>query len=91
MSEYPIIAFMALLMLAYGSISKRADASIITAPMVFTLVGILVSLVPNELLREGPKAPYVKVLSRVILIACRHGVCQKQKRSDIGPGLDTHS
>ena len=68
MSEYPIIAFTALLMLAYGSFSKRAEASVITAPMVFTLVGILVSLVPNELLHEGPKAPYVKVLAEVTLM-----------------------
>ena len=68
MSEYPIIVFFALLMLGYGIFSKRAESSIVTAPMVFTMVGILVSFLPIELLKEGTKAPYVKVLAEVTLM-----------------------
>lgn len=68
MTEYPIIAFTALLILGYGIFSKRAEKSIITAPMVFAAVGILVSFFSLDLLKEGPKAPYVKVLAEVTLM-----------------------
>lgn len=68
MTEYPIIAFTALLILGYGIFSRLAERSVITAPMVFVMIGILVSFMPFELLNEGPKAPYVKVLAELTLI-----------------------
>jgi NhaP-type Na+/H+ or K+/H+ antiporter len=68
MTEYPIIAFTALLILGYGIFSKRAERSIITAPMVFATVGILASFLSLDLLNEGAKAPYVKVLAELTLM-----------------------
>lgn len=59
---------MAVLILGYSIISKRAEQSIITAPMVFVLVGLLVSFFPIEILKEGPKAGLVKVLAELTLI-----------------------
>ncbi len=68
MTDHPIIVFTALLIIMYGVFSKLAERSVVTAPMVFVLVGVLVSFLPIELLHEGPKAPYVKVLAEVTLI-----------------------
>jgi sodium/hydrogen antiporter len=68
MTEHPIIAFTAALILGYGIFSKRAEKSIITAPMVFVTVGILASFLSLDLLNEGAKAPYVKVLAEVTLM-----------------------
>ncbi|MDL5048718.1 cation:proton antiporter [Oscillatoria amoena NRMC-F 0135] len=59
---------MALLILGYGIFSKRAERSVITAPMVFVTVGLLVSFLDIELLHEGPKAGYVKVLAELTLL-----------------------
>ena len=41
MSEYPIFIFIAILILGYGIFSRLAEKSIVTAPMVFVVVGIL--------------------------------------------------
>lgn len=68
MTEYPIILFTAVLILGYGIFSKVAERSIVTAPMVFVTVGILVSFFSFDLLAEGRKAPYVKVLAEATLI-----------------------
>lgn len=68
MTEHPIFVFMALMILGYGFISKRAERSVITAPMVFVTVGILVSFLDFELLKEGAKAGYVKVLAELTLM-----------------------
>ena len=68
MSEYPIIVFTALLLLVYGLFSKRLQKTIITAPMVFTLIGILVAFYPIKALEEGINAPLVKILAEFTLI-----------------------
>jgi len=68
MSEYPIIAFTALLILAYGLFSKKLEKTIITAPMVFVLIGILVASYPVKALEEGINAPLVKILAEITLI-----------------------
>jgi NhaP-type Na+/H+ or K+/H+ antiporter len=68
MTEHPIFIFIALIILGFGFFSKLSEKSIITAPMVFVLVGLLVSFLDVELLAEGPKAPYVKVLAELTLI-----------------------
>lgn len=44
MHEHHLVVFMALLILGYGLFSKKAENSIITPPMVFVLIGLLVSV-----------------------------------------------
>lgn len=68
MLEHPIFVFMALMILGYGIFSKLSSKSILSAPMVFVAVGVLVSFLNIELLAEGPKAGYVKVLAELTLI-----------------------
>ena len=43
MTEYPIFVFTALLILVYGLFSKALEKSVITAPMVFVVIGIIAS------------------------------------------------
>jgi sodium/hydrogen antiporter len=68
MSEYPIIVFTALLILGYGVFSRLSERSIITAPMVFVLVGMLASSFPVDFLREGINAPIVKIVAEITLV-----------------------
>lgn len=68
MHDHPIIVFMALLILGYGLFSRKAENSIITAPMVFVVIGLLVSFFDLELLRDGPKAAFVKPLMEFTLL-----------------------
>lgn len=69
MTDHPIIVFMALLLFGYGTFSKLADKSMITAPMVFVTVGMLVGFSPLTIFdREGPIAPSVKLLAELTLI-----------------------
>ena len=68
MTEYPIIVFTALLILLYGLFSKRLEKTVITAPIVFTFIGILVASYPIKALEEGINAPLVKILAELTLI-----------------------
>lgn len=68
MHESPMIVFMALLILGYGFFSKKAENSMITAPMVFVIIGLLVSIFDLEIVREGPKALIVKPLMEFTLL-----------------------
>lgn len=68
MAEYPIIVFTAFLILCFGLFSRLAERSIITAPMVFVTIGFVIHLSPINLLEEGAKAPYVKILAELTLI-----------------------
>lgn len=68
MTEHPIFIFMALLILGYGLFSKRAEKSVVTAPMIFVIVGLLASLFNIDELNEGPKAGAVKVLAELTLM-----------------------
>lgn len=68
MIEHPIIIFMAVLVLGYGLFSKLAERSVITPPMFFVIVGIVVSLLSIPLMQEGTKAPAVKILAELTLI-----------------------
>lgn len=68
MEEHPIIVFMAMLIFGYGLFSKKAENSIITAPMIFVVIGLLVSFFSLELLEEGPKAYFVKPLMEFTLL-----------------------
>jgi NhaP-type Na+/H+ or K+/H+ antiporter len=68
MSEYPIFVFTALLILGYGLFSKVAEKSIITAPMVFVIVGIISSNFMGDFLENGRLAPLVKIIAELTLI-----------------------
>ncbi|MBN7811104.1 cation:proton antiporter [Algoriphagus sp. H41] len=68
MHDHPIVVFMALLILGYGLFSRKAENSIITAPMIFLVIGLLVSFFDLELLSEGPKAGFVKPLMEFTLL-----------------------
>ncbi|MBK8289864.1 MAG: sodium:proton antiporter [Flammeovirgaceae bacterium] len=68
MTEYPIFISMVLLILSYGFFLKLVEKSMVTAPMVFVCVGVLVSFFDFEFQTEGPKAPFVKVLAELTLI-----------------------
>ncbi|MBN7803180.1 cation:proton antiporter [Algoriphagus aestuariicola] len=68
MHDHPIVVFMALLILGYGLFSRKAENSVVTAPMVFVVIGLLVSFFDLELLQEGPKANFVKPLMEFTLL-----------------------
>jgi len=68
MTEHPIFVFTAALIIFFGVFSHKSEKSIITPPMVFVLVGILVSLIDLEIVAAGTTAPYVKVLAELALI-----------------------
>lgn len=68
MTDHPIFVFTAALIIFFGVFSHKSEKSIITPPMVFVLVGILVSLIDLEIVAAGTTAPYVKVLAELALI-----------------------
>lgn len=68
MHEHPIIVFMAMVILGYGLFSKKAENSIITAPMVLVIIGLIVSFFQLQLLADGPKAYFVKPIMEFTLL-----------------------
>jgi sodium/hydrogen antiporter len=68
MSEHPIIALTALLILGYGIFSKACEKSIVSAPMVFVSLGFLGSFIGSDDLRAGVNAPWVKLIAEVTLV-----------------------
>ena len=68
MTEYPIFVFTALLILVYGLFSKALEKSVITAPMVFVVIGIIASTFQIDELRQGINAPLVKILAELTLV-----------------------
>lgn len=68
MTEHPIFIFVALLLLGYGIFSQLSEKSVITAPMVFVTIGILISFLPLTLTEKGTRAPYVKILAELTLL-----------------------
>jgi len=68
MVEYPVIVFTALLILGYGVFSKLAERSVITAPMVFVTVGIIISFFVGEEWKEGINATWVEPIAQITLI-----------------------
>lgn len=67
MSEYPIFAFLAFMILGYGLFSKISEKSVITAPMVFATVGIIIFLLTGDAFKEGIAAPWVKIIAEITL------------------------
>jgi len=68
MHDYPVIVFTALLILGYGVFSKLTEKSIISAPMVFVIVGIIISFFVGEEWREGINAKWVAPIAQITLI-----------------------
>ncbi|MBL7857584.1 MAG: sodium:proton antiporter [Cyclobacteriaceae bacterium] len=68
MTEHPMFTLIAMLILGYGLFSKLSSRSVITAPMVFVTVGLLISFFNIDLLLQNPKASYVKVLAELTLL-----------------------
>ncbi len=68
MKEYPIFVFMALFIFVFGLFSKRAEKSMVTAPMIFVLIGILAANFTFDFLSEGVHAPVVKIVAEITLV-----------------------
>ena len=68
MHDYPVIIFTALLILGYGIFSRLSEKSIITAPMVFVTVGILISYFVGESWKKGIDANWVEPIAQITLI-----------------------
>jgi NhaP-type Na+/H+ or K+/H+ antiporter len=68
MTEYPIFVLTALLILIYGLFSKALEKTVITAPMAFVVVGIIVSFISVDAFREGLNAPLLKILAEITLV-----------------------
>jgi sodium/hydrogen antiporter len=68
MIDYPTIIFAALLIFSYGLISAVSERSPITAPMVFTGIGILVSPLALDLMKVNVSASIVKLIAEVTLV-----------------------
>lgn len=68
MSEHPLIALTAILILGFGLFSKACEKSIVSAPMVFVTIGILGSFVGSEDLSSGVNAPWVKLIAEITLV-----------------------
>jgi len=68
MNDYPVIIFTAIMILGYGIFSKLSEKSIISAPMVFVTVGILISFIVGESWKEGINASVVEPIAQITLI-----------------------
>jgi NhaP-type Na+/H+ or K+/H+ antiporter len=68
MHDYPVIIFAALVLLLFGLFSKLSEKSMITGPMVFISVGILMSFFIGENWREGITASWVEPIAQITLI-----------------------
>lgn len=68
MTDHPLILLVAILILGYGVFSKLSERSVLSGPMVFVIVGIIVSFFVGEEVRSNIRAPWVKVVAEVTLI-----------------------
>ncbi|NOQ93204.1 MAG: sodium:proton antiporter [Methylophaga sp.] len=68
MDDHPILIFTALLIFVYGLFSKLSERSVITGPMIFMVIGILVSPMVLGLFELHVKASAVKLLAEVTLV-----------------------
>ncbi|MBL7848871.1 MAG: cation:proton antiporter [Cyclobacteriaceae bacterium] len=68
MLEHPVFLITLGLILLYGFLSKRLEASMLTAPMVFVTAGVaLYFFLPSEV-RTNIEAPWVKLVAELTLI-----------------------
>ncbi len=68
MHDYPVIIFAALVLLLFGLFSKLSEKSMITGPMVYISVGILMSFFIGEDWREGITASWIEPVVQITLI-----------------------
>jgi len=68
MHDYPVIVFTALLILGYGIFSKLSEKSIISAPMVFVTVGIIINFLVGKEWKEGINAKWVEPIAQITLV-----------------------
>ena len=68
MHDHPVLIFTALLIFIYGLFSKLSERSVITGPMVFMAIGVLVSPMVLGLFELHIKAGAVKLLAEVTLV-----------------------
>ncbi|MBV1905450.1 MAG: cation:proton antiporter [Pseudomonadales bacterium] len=68
MHNHIVLIFAASLVFTYGLFSKLSERSIITGPMVFVLVGLLVSPLGLSLFEIHPNANIVKLAAELTLI-----------------------
>ena len=62
-----VLAFFALLVLAYGLISRRVERSMLSAPMFFALAGLLLYLAGSELVHFNIESSAVLLLGEITL------------------------
>lgn len=68
MSEHPVFAIAAALILGYGLFSKLAEKSIVTPPMVFVFLGVIASFFTFDITKVGMNAPVVEVIAELTLM-----------------------
>lgn len=68
MNDHPVIVFAALMIFSFGLVSKLADRSPVTAPMVFVAMGILVGPLALDFFHMEVSGGVVHVLTEVTLI-----------------------
>jgi len=68
MNDHPAIIFAAAMIFIYGLFSKLSDRSIITAPMVFVAMGILVGPLALDLFHMDVKGEFVHILTEITLV-----------------------
>ena len=69
MHEYPILVFLALLTFLYGLISKLAERTPITAPMVFVAIGIAVSPLGFDLVNFTIDDEVIQIVAEITLVS----------------------
>ena len=68
MHDHMALVFGAALVFAYGLFSKVSERSVVTGPMVFVTVGLLVSPLAFSLFELHPNADIVKLAAEITLI-----------------------
>ena len=68
MHDHPVLIFTALLIFVYGLFSKLSERSVVTGPMIFMAIGVLVSPMVLGLFELHIKAGPVKLLAEVTLV-----------------------
>jgi len=83
MHDSPLLILTALLVFIYGLASKLSERSIVTGPMVFMTVGVLISPVGLGLFELQLQADSVKLLAEVTLVIILFVDATQIKLSDI--------
>lgn len=68
MLDHPLLIFLALIIAVFGLVSKASERSILSAPMVFVLLGLLATDFGFESFVPGVHADMVKILAEITLM-----------------------